>query len=211
MRECFARLAPLNVSTTGPDLPTAVRAAGFSRRSMAWCVDALAAMPIAGVVMHLLAPPAHILPAFQLLQKQVQMRLWDAVANDIDFTRWLMTLANDAVIEAAARGLATQVLQSLFVFVLAFFVVSGVWHAWGETRGARGSPGKRLLGLEVVDANTGAGLTWQRAVVRHCAGTASWLSFNLGHLMAALPPLHAALHDRLTGTRVITRVPSSRS
>src|SRR5690606_26268091 len=78
------------------------------------------------------------------------------------------------------------------------------WFAGFEASPLQATPGKRALGLRVVDAR-GARLALGRAALRHLAGTLSWLSLNLGHLLAALPPRHQALHDRLAGTRVLQR------
>ena len=42
-----------------------------------------------------------------------------------------------------------------------------------------------------------------RAGVRHVAGLLSWLTLNIGHLMAAVPPQKRALHDYVAGARVV--------
>jgi hypothetical protein len=55
--------------------------------------------------------------------------------------------------------------------------------------------------LRVTDLQ-GRRLDLGRAAIRHVAGLASWLTLNLGHALAALPPQHRALHDYLAGTRV---------
>ena len=41
------------------------------------------------------------------------------------------------------------------------------------------------------------------AVLRHVAGLLSWLTLNLGHALALLPPDKRALHDYIAGTRVV--------
>jgi hypothetical protein len=42
-------------------------------------------------------------------------------------------------------------------------------------------------------------------LLRHAAGSLSWLTLNLGHLLAALPPHKRALHDWIAGARVVHR------
>src|SRR5690606_24149996 len=66
----------------------------------------------------------------------------------------------------------------------------------------RATPGKRALGMHVATASGNAPGTG-RLLLRFVAGTLSWTSLNIGHLMAAMPPAHAALHDRASGTRVL--------
>src|SRR3546814_8479267 len=43
---------------------------------------------------------------------------------------------------------------------------------------------------------------WSSDVCSSDLCLASWLTFNLGHALAALPPQKRALHDYLAGTRV---------
>ncbi|MDQ3039674.1 MAG: RDD family protein, partial [Pseudomonadota bacterium] len=64
------------------------------------------------------------------------------------------------------------------------------------------TPGKRALALLVVSSG-GKTLTNGHALQRYLASSLSWLSLNLGHVLAALPPKHLALHDRISGTRVV--------
>ena len=42
-----------------------------------------------------------------------------------------------------------------------------------------------------------------RAAQRHLAGALSWLTLNVGHLLAAIPPRRRSLHDRIAGTQVV--------
>jgi uncharacterized RDD family membrane protein YckC len=86
--------------------------------------------------------------------------------------------------------------------LVAFSIAMLVWQVAGEQSRWHGSLGKRALGLRVVDRDGGQpGLA--RSVLRQLAGVLSWLTLNIGHAMAAIPPAHLALHDRLSGTRVV--------
>src|SRR5678815_6023522 len=62
--------------------------------------------------------------------------------------------------------------------------------------------GKRALALQVTDLQ-GRRLDGARAAARHVAGALSWLTLNLGHALAAVPPQKRALHDYIAGTRVV--------
>ncbi|MBB1088811.1 RDD family protein [Lysobacter sp. SG-8] len=86
--------------------------------------------------------------------------------------------------------------------LLLFVLVAIILQALGEASPWQGGPGKRLLGLRVATSEGGR-LTPGRALSRQLAGVLSWLTLNVGHALAAVPPAHAALHDRLTGTRVV--------
>jgi uncharacterized RDD family membrane protein YckC len=95
-------------------------------------------------------------------------------------------------------AIAATVLQPLLlaaVLALAWFV------AWEASPG-QATPGKRVLGLRVCTLQGGpVGIA--RAAGRHLAGTLSWLTLNIGHLLALAPPQYQALHDRIAGTRVV--------
>lgn len=185
--------------------------AGFARRTLAWCIDAAIVLPFALGLTYFIERAVPWVQTLNALQDEVNSRAMLAAIDGTDFVSFVMSLRNDPVIESGAHALIAQSLHISVVFALAFAALSACWHIPGEAGVARGSMGKKLLGLQVIDGRTGKGLTIQQALLRHLAGTASWLSLNLGHLMAALPPDYTALHDRMTGTRVITRAPSSRN
>ena len=68
--------------------------------------------------------------------------------------------------------------------------------------------GKRALGLAVAEAQ-GRRLKGGHALLRFLAAAVSWLTLNIGHALAALPP-YLALHDRISETRVLRRAASKR-
>jgi uncharacterized RDD family membrane protein YckC len=85
--------------------------------------------------------------------------------------------------------------------LLAFVLLWAILHLLGECSPWQASPGKRGLGLHVADSG-GRRIGPGRSLLRFGAGALSWLTLNLGHLMATAPPDHLALHDRCSGTRV---------
>jgi len=88
--------------------------------------------------------------------------------------------------------------QALPLFLFCYF-------AFFTAYGGR-TPGKMLLGLKVVAAGGGA-VSPGRCLFRTLCYLASVLTWGLGFLVAA-GPAKRALHDRLSGTRVVWRVPA---
>ncbi|PJJ96629.1 hypothetical protein CO641_12235 [Lysobacteraceae bacterium NML91-0213] len=110
-------------------------------------------------------------------------------------------LADPAIGVAAsqlASALGSVLLRPLAAFALLFWLYASAF----ECRLAA-TPGKRALGLRVVEAHGAPPAGCARHALRQASGLLSWLSLNLGHLMAAPPPRHQALHDRIAGLRVV--------
>ncbi|MBJ6981842.1 RDD family protein [Luteimonas sp. MC1572] len=180
-----------------------MRPAGFWRRAAAWSLDAvLVALPVVGLGWTHLQRSAGVLgAAAHTLFEASAVRMADALQT----LQSPLALANgwlrDPVLLAAA-GDVQSAMSAMLLPPLAAFVVA--WMAWcvGFERSRwQATPGKRALGLRVVDA-AGQPPRIAQLLVRFVAGGLSWLTLNVGHLLAALPPRHAALHDRISGTRV---------
>lgn len=186
-----------------PATPEGLRPAGFWQRYAAWSLDAaLLAIPT-----WLLAHGAFAasLPAWRrfadALTSLFGNALQAAVAGASPLQASLGMLADPLL--PTVSGLLHAALWSMFAWPLAVFVLLAfAWHLGFERSRWRASPGKRALGLRVTDA-TGAVPRFTRSLARFSAGGLCWLTLNLGHAMAALPPSHLALHDRLSGTRVL--------
>ena len=73
------------------------------------------------------------------------------------------------------------------------------WSVAGQT------PGDRVLGLQVLRADTGGPLPLRRAIVRVGALVLSAIPFCAGFLMILFDDRRRALHDRLVGTVVVYR------
>lgn len=108
----------------------------------------------------------------------------------------------DGALHAAALALAGSVTGLVALPTLVFALLSLPWFAAFEGSARQATPGKRLLGLRVID-DDGMAPGPARAALRQAAGALSWLSLNIGHALAGLPPRHQALHDRIAGTRVV--------
>lgn len=179
--------------------------ARFWHRYAAWSLDAaligLVSLPF---VAHRMATAARTLDSDLLalltdFYRQLAAALGDAATPS---TQALLSLAHDAAIGRGMAAVQTDVLHLAGPPLLAFAAIGAAYHVVGEASRWQAGPGKRALGLRVVDAE-GQALSPGRALARHLAAALSWLSLNIGHLMAAAAPRHRSLHDRLTATRVV--------
>lgn len=66
-----------------------------------------------------------------------------------------------------------------------------------------GTPGKMLLKLQVVDANTGQALRTPQAIGRYLGYYISLIPFMLGFIWVAFDSRKQGFHDKLAGTVVI--------
>jgi uncharacterized RDD family membrane protein YckC len=133
-------------------------------------------------------------------------------------TRTLAFAIDIAIIDAAALitggivalGLSAlklpdEVQTVLAVAGAALAVVWGIgyfawfWSAAGQT------PGDRVLGLQVLHAQTGRPVPLLKATLRVGALVLSAIPFCLGFVMILFDDRRRALHDRLVGTVVVYR------
>ena len=77
------------------------------------------------------------------------------------------------------------------------------WSTAGQT------PGDRVLGLQVLDAQTGRPIPMTRATLRVGALVLSAIPFCLGFVMILFDDRRRALHDRLVRTVVVYRIVSA--
>jgi uncharacterized RDD family membrane protein YckC len=113
-------------------------------------------------------------------------------------------LLADPAMASAADRLQSALGTLLFTPVLVYALLALPWSILFEQSSWQATPGKRALGLRVAD-DRGRRLKAGHAVLRYLARGLSWLTLNVGHAMAALPPRHLALHDRISDTRVLRR------
>lgn len=114
----------------------------------------------------------------------------------------LSELLGDDALHGAVTALTLAVSSLTLTAMAAFALVSLGWFAGFEGSRWQATPGKRAVGLQVID-DDGEPPGFVRAALRQAAGVLSWVSLNIGHLMAARAPRHQALHDRIAGTRVV--------
>lgn len=181
--------------------------AGFWPRYLAWSLDAalvaLATCLLGAAHWRLLA--ARAADAWAAVNQRVADAMAASALDDLAFGGFLGRLGADPQVHAAA-GAASAALLSLVLGWLMVYAVLGfalevgciAFTSW------RATPGKRALGLYVA-ARDGGELGAGRAALRYLGGALSWLSFNIGHLVAMAKPEHLALHDRLAGASVRNR------
>lgn len=184
--------------------PTDARPAGFWARYAAWSLDAACLLPLVALLGA--AKLGHAWDdagnALQAIHAELPRLLGDALdgaqAPMAMAQAWLADPQLAAGVAALESALATMLYTPLVLYVL----LALAWSVGFERSSWRATPGKRALGLRVV-ASDGRRLTAGHALQRFLAAGVSWLTLNIGHAMAALPPEHLALHDRLSDTRVV--------
>lgn len=177
--------------------------AGILPRSVAWSLDAACLLPLV-----LLLGSERIGDALE------QARLaWDAMAaamprlleQAIGNAPDPMTLARiwlaDPALAAASASLQSALSDLLLTPLLLYALLACLWTVGFEASAWQATPGKRALGLTVADRD-GRRLRSGGALLRFLAAGLSWLTLNIGHALVAFPP-HLALHDHLSGTRVL--------
>lgn len=183
------------------------RPAGLYRRSVAWSIDAALLAPLA-----LLLSWRWTAPAASEWAENVKMlldhggrALGAALTSGAPVPSWAASMLHDPQLTDRIAAVESTTWALAWPGVLAFALLGALYHGAGECSAWQGSPGKRLLGLRVHDRH-GQPLMVGHALLRHGAGSLSWLTLNLGHALAALAPQHLALHDRCSGTRVVAGV-----
>lgn len=182
------------------------RAAPFLRRSVAWLLDALILSLLAiAAAWHWIAPAARTLPAaVQALRDLTTAKLVDGLLAGTQPIALGQSLLHDAAMLGAAARVQDALLGLLVPWTLAYAGLAFAWHVAGDLSPWQGSPAKRWLGLRVESIDGGAP-TPAQAVLREAGSALSWLTLNLGHALALLPPRRQSLHDRLARTRVVER------
>ncbi|MBS0194094.1 MAG: RDD family protein [Proteobacteria bacterium] len=167
------------------------RPAGFWKRYVAYGIDAL----LLWVALELLA--RLFFPGMGMGDiAHLQTLLGSADPN--------AGIEQQAAVLTQALGLLTR--WTLWL-TLAWVLVGGAYFIAFESSAWQATPGKRLVGIKVTDAD-GARISRARAAARFLAAGLSWAVLNLGQAMAALPPEHRALHDLIAGTRVVDADPA---
>ena len=184
--------------------------AGFRARYAAWSLDAACLLPAmvmlgASRMRHAVADAEAALHAFARALPRLLDAALDAQQSPLLLARQLLT---DPALAAASERLQSAIGTLLFTPLLLYVVLALPWSVLFEQSSWQATPGKRALGLVVTDTQ-GRRLHGGHALQRFLAASLSWLSLNIGHALAALPP-QLALHDRISDTRVLRRTASDR-
>jgi uncharacterized RDD family membrane protein YckC len=178
--------------------------ARFWHRYAAWSLDFVAISAIAWLLTraNVHAGFDATAAAWKQLFDRASQAMSDAMLAGTRLPELSQSLMQDPALRAAAQAMQDGLERATLPFALACAGIALLWHGLGEASRWQGSPGKRAFGLVATDID-GERLGVARAFARQLAGVASWITLNLGHLLAALPPQHRALHDVIAGTRVL--------
>ncbi len=193
-------------STPAEPLPRA----GFWARYAAWSLDAACLLPLVALLGasrlgHALAEARDALHA---LSGELPRLLGDALGMVQAPTDLARHMLSDPPIVAATARLESALAGIVYTPLLLYALLALLWSVGFEQSSWQATPGKRALGLVVAEAQ-GRRLKAGHALLRHLAAGLSWLTLNIGHALAALPP-HLALHDRASDTRVLRRAAGPR-
>lgn len=176
---------------------------GFWHRYAAWSLDftVIAAIAWLATRAQVHAGIDAALAGWRQLFGRASQAMSDALLSGRDLHSLSQALMQDPALRAAAQAVQDGLERATLPFALACAGIALLWHGLGEASRWQGSPGKRAFGLVVTDLD-GQPPGIARAFARQVAGVASWITLNLGHLLAMLPPQHRALHDVIAGARV---------
>jgi len=183
--------------------------AGLWRRYAAWSLDA----SIVGVPIALFAWPywragmQRIAAAFDVVATRFAELMVEGLRSAEHPLVLTQAWLHDAALHDAMAGVETAATDALKPGCIAFVVLAALYWTAFECSRWQATPGKRALDLVVTDLRDQR-LGPRRAIARHAAGALSWLTLNLGHALAAMPPHKRALHDYVSGTRVVQRAAS---
>ena len=177
-----------------------------SERYAAWSLDAVAVGALAAALTWTrLVDAWHAgVTATTALMSLLRERVLDGLGNGASADNLTTALLHDPAVSAAAAAVQSAFGSLLLTWLLAYAVVAAIWHVGGERSRWLGSPGKRALGLRVVAADGDHRPAAWQTLVRHFGGALSWLTLNLGHALALVPPQRRALHDYLAQVRVVS-------
>jgi uncharacterized RDD family membrane protein YckC len=185
---------------------TAPRRPSFLRRSLAWCFDAtLLAVLATALAWRWVAPAAAgFYGSCRALSDLVAQRLVDGLLAGTQAPALAHALVHDPALQAAAARVQDTLGALLVPWTLAYAALAFAWHVAGDLSPWQASPGKRAFGLR-VESLDGDAPTARQAMLREAGSALSWLTLNLGHALALVPPRRQSLHDRLARTRVVVR------
>lgn len=173
-------------------------------RYVAWSLDATCLLPLLLVLAsaRLQQDMASARAAIASLRQALPGLMEGMLADPQPTLQMAQAWLADPVLADAVGRLQGALANMLLTPLLLYSLLALVWSVGFEASRWQATPGKRALGL-VVASSDGKRLTHGHALQRFLASSLSWLSLNIGHAMAALPPKHLALHDRISDTRIL--------
>ena len=166
-----------NKNSTTTQNSKSIRYAGFWVRFLATWIDIVVLVVPIGLLVYMLSD-----------------------GNLVDFSHLSQSIAY------AQEGKQLEALQhmpqvnSKWELLLEFLMAAVTIVFWKQWAGA--TPGKKLLGIHVIDAKSHSEITNKQAIVRYISYIASTIPLALGFFMVAFHKEKRALHDILSGTVV---------
>ena len=182
--------------------------AGLLRRYAAWSLDMALLSAVAGLASleRIGEATARAREASEALVATMARSMLDGLAQGGTPLELAQAWLSDPGPRRLVTALAEAIGDAVFVPLLLLAALALAWSTLWEGGARQATPGKQALGLRVVTVSGGR-LGMARAAGRHLAGALSWLTLNIGHLLALAPPQYQALHDRIAGTRVVCAHP----
>lgn len=171
---------------------------GFWRRFNAYGIDATIVMLIAWML------DAFITPAFaqglsdadQLQAQLAQIQQLVTALQTGQITPEMMALVKQSLMDSMLGGSIIGPDKYMMIAVSALYNILFVISPW------RATPGKRILGMEVVHRD-GTPLTLMQSAARHTLSGLSMLPLGLGCVTIAFTREKTAPHDMFCATRVV--------
>ncbi len=123
---------------------------------------------------------------------------WPRLLAQIIDLLWLLPLS--AVLSVIGSMVNGGEVSDAGEFMLNLIGALIVLLFWAERQG---TPGKLVLGLKIVDLETGGTPTIGRLVLRYVGYLVSALPLGLGYLWVIWDPRRQGWHDKMAGTAVI--------
>ena len=182
----------------------APKPASLKQRYVAWSLDAACLLPLLFLLAssHMQHAIGNAGGAIESMQQALPRLMEGMLANPQPTMQMAQAWLADPVMADAAGRLRSAVSGLLLTPLVLYALLALLWSVGFESSRWQATPGKRVLGLVVADCD-GRRLKTGHALQRYLASSLSWLSLNIGHAMAALPPRYLALHDRISDTRVL--------
>lgn len=183
--------------------PTESAPAGFWPRAAAWSLDAACLLPLVLLLGHARMRDAVVQAgtAWDAIAAAMPRLLEQALGGTPDPIALARLWLTDPALLHAIATLQSALSDLLLTPLLLYALLACLWTVGFEASAWQATPGKRALGLAVVDRQ-GRRLRHGGALLRFLAAGLSWLTLNIGHALVAFKP-HLALHDHASGTRVL--------
>ena len=124
-----------------------------------------------------------------------------SVTQGAGFPERLVAYIIDAIIVGVPSAIVSLLLPQALAIVIELIIGVGYVIYFWTTSGA--TPGKMVMGLKVVSAETGQILEPGQAVLRYVGYIVSSIPLGLGFLWVIWDENHEGWHDKIAKTRVV--------